>query len=148
MKWQKAPEELKALIERVVAGIDCVKRPMFGYPAFFINGNMFAGLFQSYLFLRLSPAQVTDLTQRHLATYPLEPMPRRPMKDYFVIPEILHHQEKVIQAIAAQAATYVRALPPKGPRPKKLKAAKTTSPIEATKRRTSIHKASVKRRPR
>ncbi|MGO9412190.1 MAG: TfoX/Sxy family protein [Spirochaetia bacterium] len=113
MKWQKAPEELKVLIERVMAGIDCQKRPMFGYPAYFINGNMFAGLFQSSLFIRLSAAQVADLTPRHPMISPLEPMPGRPMKEYFVIPEALYRQEEAIRGVAVEAAAYVRTLAPK-----------------------------------
>ncbi len=63
MKWQKAPEELKVLLERVMTGIDCEKRSMFGYPAYFINQNMFAGLFQSAVFMRLSPEQLSTLTK-------------------------------------------------------------------------------------
>jgi len=54
VKWIKAPEELKLLIEDLMAPVDCQKRPMFGYPAYFINGHMFAGLFQDKLFIRLS----------------------------------------------------------------------------------------------
>ena len=53
--------QLKAHIEDLMQDVDCEKRPMFGYPAYFINKNMFAGLFQDKLFLRLSPDQVTSL---------------------------------------------------------------------------------------
>ena len=137
MKWEKAPEELKVLIERVMAGIDCEKRPMFGYPAFFINGNMFAGLFQSFLFIRLSPTQVTDLTQKHPTISPLEPMPGRPMKEYFVIPEALYRQEGAAKAVAAEAAAYVRALPTKAPKRKQPKATKAAPPKKAMKKATS-----------
>jgi len=51
MKWVKAPDELKILPEEVMKGFECEKRLMFGYPAFFINSNMFAGLFQDQLFV-------------------------------------------------------------------------------------------------
>lgn len=65
MKWEKAPEELKALLGKALAGIDCEKKLMFGYPAYFINKNMFAGLFQSSVFLRLSPDQVSRLSKKY-----------------------------------------------------------------------------------
>ena len=55
MKWVKAPEELKGVLAAGMEGIDCEKRLMFGYPAYFINSNMFSGLFQASVFIRLSP---------------------------------------------------------------------------------------------
>ena len=142
MKWEKAPEELKVLIERVLAGIDCEKRPMFGYPAFFINGNMFAGLFQSSLFIRLSPAQVTHLTQKHPTISPLEPMPERPMKEYFVIPKALYRREEAVRAVAAEAAEYVRSLAPKRKEPK---AAKAAAPKQAVEKGTPSQKRAMKK---
>ena len=64
MKWVKAPDELKILLEEVMKGVDCEKRPMFGYPAYFINSNMFVGLFQDQLFVRLSADQLQELRKR------------------------------------------------------------------------------------
>ena len=148
MKWQKAPEELKVMIERVMEGIDCEKRPMFGYPAFFINGNMFAGLFQSSLFIRLSPAQVTDLTQKHATISPLEPMPGRPVKEYFVIPEALYRREEAVRTIAAEAAAYMSTLATKAPKRKEPKAAKPAAPKEAMKKGTPNQKRAVKKHSR
>ncbi len=54
MKWVKSPEELKDLLEAAMKDTKCEKRPMFGYPAYFINNNKFIGLFQDRLFARLS----------------------------------------------------------------------------------------------
>ena len=54
MKWVKAPEELKDLLEGAMKDTECEKRPIFGYPANFINNNMFIGLLQDRLFARLS----------------------------------------------------------------------------------------------
>jgi hypothetical protein len=70
LKWAKAPEEHKLTIDSLMKGVDCEKRPMFGYPAYFIKKNMFAGLFQDKLFLRLSPDQVTVLKE----TFPSFPI--------------------------------------------------------------------------
>jgi TfoX/Sxy family transcriptional regulator of competence genes len=113
MKWVKAPEALKAHIESLMQGVDCEKRPMFGYPAYFISKNMFAGLFQDKVFLRLSPEQVSNLRRVYPSLSALEPMPGRPMKDYFVIPESLYRDESRFRKIAAEAAEYTRTLAPK-----------------------------------
>ncbi|MCX7039645.1 MAG: hypothetical protein NT005_11015 [Spirochaetes bacterium] len=45
MKWRKAPEDLKTTLDLAMQGIGAEKRMMFGFPAYFINTNMFVGLF-------------------------------------------------------------------------------------------------------
>jgi TfoX/Sxy family transcriptional regulator of competence genes len=122
MKWIKAPDELKALIEELMAPIDCDKRPMFGYPAYFIHGNMFAGLFQDKLFVRLSPSQLAAFG-KSVPIRNLEPMPGRPMKDYYVIPEPLYTDRKKMPRLLEDAAAWCLTLPPKTPKPKKPKKA-------------------------
>jgi TfoX/Sxy family transcriptional regulator of competence genes len=54
MAWRKAPQSLVAYFDKIVpqdARIE--RRKMFGYPAAFINGNLFASLFQESCILRL-----------------------------------------------------------------------------------------------
>jgi hypothetical protein len=119
MKWIKAPDSLKAHIEALMKDVDCDKKPMFGYPAYFINRNMFAGLFGDKVFLRLSPDQVTSLKKSFPALGHLEPMPGRPMKDYYELPEKLHTDIKRISKIIQDAAEHCRSLPAKASKPKK-----------------------------
>jgi hypothetical protein len=130
MKWVKAPEQPKALIEQLMAPIDCEKRPMFGYPAYFINKNMFAGLFQDKLFVRLSPVQIASLRRTFPSIGNLEPMPGRPMKDYHVIPERLYMDPKKMPGLLQEAAAWSRSLPPKAP---KAKGAKRSLPKKKAK---------------
>ena len=113
MKWVKAPDELKALIEKAMEGKPCEKRPMFGYPAFFANGYMMAGLFQDKLFARLSPSQQEALGRRFGALPPLEPMPGRPMAGYFVLPEKLYRDAAAFSSVIDEALSFTRGLPPK-----------------------------------
>ncbi len=113
MKWIKAPEDLKARIEELMAPIECEKRPMFGYPAYFINRNMFAGLFQDKLFVRLSPDQLASVQKSFPAVSSLEPMPGRPMKDYHVIPAALYTDRNRMPRLLEEAAAWCRTLPPK-----------------------------------
>ncbi len=126
MKWEKAPEELKEALARAMEGIECQKRLMFGYPAYFVNGNMFAGLFQSSVFLRLSDEKVAALKKRHPSVAPLEPMPGRPMKGYVVLPQAIYGKEDAFKAMCRDAAEYTRSLAPKvkKAKPSRTKAAK------------------------
>jgi hypothetical protein len=112
MKWVKSPEELKKILEDAITGIQCDKRPMFGYPAYFTNSNLFTGLFQDQLFARLSPDQVQALGRRH-SLKNLEPMPGRPMREYYVLPVDLRANAKKLHEVLADAAEHTSRLPPK-----------------------------------
>ena len=119
MKWAKAPDELKALIDELMKAVDCQKRPMFGYPAFFINGNMFAGLFEDKLFLRLAPDRASSLKARFPEIASFEPMKGRPMKSYFVLPRALYTDAGQMGKVLQEAAVYCRSLPAKAAKPRK-----------------------------
>jgi hypothetical protein len=113
MKWIKAPDELKALLETAMEDIDCEKRPMFGYPAYFINRNMFIGLFQDQVFIRLSDAQLAALKTKLGSIVNLEPMPGRPMKNYFVLPKEIYTKSRTFKEIIRSSAEHTRQLAPK-----------------------------------
>ena len=121
MKWVKAPDELKILLEEVMKGFECEKRLMFGYPAFFINSNMFAGLFQDQLFVRLSEAYAAELKQAYPTLANLEPMTGRPMKDYYILPPALHRKPAELAAVIEESLDHARNLAPKPKKPKKTK---------------------------
>jgi TfoX/Sxy family transcriptional regulator of competence genes len=119
MKWIKAPDALKAHIDSLMKDVECERRPMFGYPAYFINKNMFAGLFGDKVFLRLPPDQVASLSKSFPGLAHLEPMPGRPMKDYYELPEKLHKDPKRISKVILEAAEYCRTLPAKAKKSRK-----------------------------
>lgn len=125
VKWIKAPDELKALIDKLMVPVDCEKRPMFGYPAYFINGNLFAGLFQDKLFVRLSPDQLSAVKKTFPAIANLEPMPGRPMKAYHVIPQELYKDPRKMPRLLEEAAAWCRTL---SARPSKPQPAKRAAP--------------------
>lgn len=65
-----------------------VRKKMFGYPVAFVNGNMFAGLHQRSLVLRLGEKERAEfLRQKGSAQF--EPMPGRPMKACVTAPSAL-----------------------------------------------------------
>ena len=119
MEWIKAPEQLKALIENLMAPVDCERRPMFGYPAYFINKHLFSGLFQDKLFVRLSPDQLEALQREFPGVSSLEPMPGRPMKACTVIPTQLRENPRRMPRLVEEAAEWCRSLPPKAPKGRK-----------------------------
>ena len=81
--FSKAPPELVALFEQVVAGLPMAEtRKMFGYPAAFANGQMFVSLFGDNMILRLpEPDRAAFIQQQH--THLFEPMPGRPRRGSF-----------------------------------------------------------------
>jgi TfoX/Sxy family transcriptional regulator of competence genes len=119
MAWKKAPDALKILMEKAMEGIDAQKRTMFGFPCWFINGNMFAGLFEDSVFVRLSPAQADKARAAGKPFAPLSPMPGRPMKDYSVIPKDVHAVPSRFGPLLEEAARHAASLPPKKKSPKK-----------------------------
>jgi TfoX/Sxy family transcriptional regulator of competence genes len=119
MKLRKSPSKLIEQIAMAVEGIECEKRLMFGFPAYFINKNMFAGLFEDKLFLRLSNEQAQALVKAKASLTNLEPMPGRPMKDYWVLPAHLVDDPTRLKGISNSAATYTRSLKPKEKKPPK-----------------------------
>jgi hypothetical protein len=135
MKWLKAPDGLKTLLDKAMEGIDCERRLMFGYPAYFINENMFAGLFQDLVFIRLSPNQLSKLKQKYTSLAALEPMPGRPMKEYFVLPRELYANEGFFKATTMEAADFARTLPKKVKRNKQKHIYSTLSESKLATRR-------------
>jgi hypothetical protein len=113
MKWQKAPEELKALLERASRDVDCEKRAMFGFPCCFANSHMFAGLFESRVFVRLSEPLRASLERKTGPLPHFEPMPGRAMKEYFVLPRSFYMNEADFAALLVGAAAHARTLPAK-----------------------------------
>ena len=84
--WKKSPPSLTELFDAVIpkdARIE--RRMMFGYPAAFLNGHLFAGLHQENFILKFSPADRDRLTMECNAPA-FEPVPGRAMHEYRVLP--------------------------------------------------------------
>ena len=65
MDWEKPSPELIRVLEEVSEPFELIeRRKMFGCPAYYINGNMFAGVYGRQLFLRLPErSEITDVVQ-------------------------------------------------------------------------------------
>ena len=54
IKWKKVSPELNRFLEKSMAPFAAERRPMFGASTFFVKGNMFAGIHEDTIILRLS----------------------------------------------------------------------------------------------
>ena len=108
----KAPPELVARFETASADLPgATRRQMFGYPAAFANGHMFAGLHQDRWVVRLPEEARTRLIG--LGGTPFEPMPGRPMREYVVLPPEIAADATAARAWLEQSVAFVLSLPPK-----------------------------------
>jgi len=112
MPWKKSPPELIAAFARVVpAGGGAERRPMFGYPAAFVNGNMFAGLHEDRLVLRLDDDGAVDA--KRCGAIDFEPMPGRRMSGWVAVSGNLLADESLLRRWVTRAFRHVSAMPPK-----------------------------------
>jgi TfoX/Sxy family transcriptional regulator of competence genes len=115
--WTKSPPELVEVFEAVFPGPPAVARQMFGYPAGFVNGNMFMGLHQHNMVLRLPEGPRAELlAMEGAATF--EPMAGRPMKEYVVVPATLLAAPEALEPWVAKALAHGASLPVKAAKAK------------------------------
>jgi TfoX/Sxy family transcriptional regulator of competence genes len=111
--FSKSPPELMALFGQIMAALPMAEtRKMFGYPAGFANGQMFASLFGDNFILRLPEPERELFIKRHSSRL-FEPMPGRPMKEYVVVPPALLKPSQQLDDWLAKALAYAQSLPPK-----------------------------------
>jgi TfoX/Sxy family transcriptional regulator of competence genes len=118
MEWKKGPEDLVEFIAQKTANFNCDFRKMFGYPAYFVNGNMFTGLYGDRLFIRLSETGLKKIVELNLGVKPFEPMPGRIMKGYVVLPQSFYCNDKLFDEWLEHSFKFASSLPPKKPKPK------------------------------
>jgi TfoX/Sxy family transcriptional regulator of competence genes len=111
--WRKAPPENELFFEEILKEHpDAEKRRMFGYPCAFTHGNMFFGLFQESVFLRLSETDRVEIIQRGEAAL-FEPMPGRPMKEYVALSPVAVSDEEKFKNWFLKSHIYAASLPEK-----------------------------------
>ena len=110
--FRKSPPELVSRFDELasLAG-HADRKQMFGYPTCVLNGNMFMGLHEDSLILRLAGVDRAEFLSRYDAAL-FEPMPGRPMKEYVVVPPALAGDDEVDDCVRLSLA-YAEQLPPK-----------------------------------
>lgn len=121
MAWAEPSPRLMARFERALPVDPLVeRRQMFGCPCAFTGGQMFAGVFQDRLFVRLDAAARAALLAEPGAA-PFAPMPGRVMREYVCVPRPLTTRR--LPRWLAAAFAYARGLPPKPARRSRRRAA-------------------------
>jgi RNA polymerase sigma factor (sigma-70 family) len=113
---KSSPELIARFDELALLAGDADRKQMFGYPTCVLRGNMFMGLHEDSLILRLAESDRAEFTDRHGATA-FEPMPGRPMREYVVVPPPLVYDDAVTDWVGRSRA-YAEQLPAKKPRKK------------------------------
>jgi TfoX/Sxy family transcriptional regulator of competence genes len=119
VEFKKAPAELVEFIREKMKDVNCDYRQMFGYPAYFINGNMFAGLFGDKLLLRLSDVDFAETLKIHGEVKVFEPLPGRAMKGYVALPKSVYSDDTEFEKLLNKSVKYVSSLPQKISKAKK-----------------------------
>jgi hypothetical protein len=114
MRIKPPPAALVELFRRLLPATGGDARTMFGCPCGFLSGNLFMGLFEDRLFLRLAESARAELLAEEGAE-PFDPMGGRPMREYVVVPSawLEGDQDETLRAWVAKATRYARSLPPK-----------------------------------
>ena len=113
MKWQKPSKELTAFLKTRLKNIECASRKTFGCPSYFINNNMFTGVFGKSVFIRLAPEDLEKALKEYPEVRHFEPRKGMVMKEYVSLPESMHQQKNIFTSLLKKSLKYVRALPPK-----------------------------------
>ena len=112
MKMSKPPEELIELFLAVAPDDPAVEpRKMFGQMGLFASGNMFAGVHEDAIVVRLPDEQRAELLAIPGAR-PFEPM-GRPMREYACVPAAMHDDRAALEKWLAAGLAYAKTLPPK-----------------------------------
>jgi TfoX/Sxy family transcriptional regulator of competence genes len=122
VKWKKVTPELNDFLERNMVSFKADKSPMFGASTYFVNGNMFAGIHENTIILRLSEKDRQEIMKEFDEVRPFEQMAGRPMKEYVTLPEPVYNHPDVFQKWLRRSFEYASSLKPKEkPAAKKIK---------------------------
>jgi len=112
-KWKPAPREAVAAFEAATTDLPGAEpKKMFGYSCVFAKGNMFAGLHEAGMVLRLPDDQRAEFLRLKGAAQ-FEPMPGRVMREYVVAPKVLLKAPEQLREWVEKSLAYVSALPAK-----------------------------------
>jgi TfoX/Sxy family transcriptional regulator of competence genes len=118
MNWRPVSAELARLFSELVSVLppDVERRKMFGCPCVFVNNNMFAGVHQENMMMRLPEAERQALIQADGS--PFEPVRGRIMREYVTAPQAMLGNPTELSSWLEKAYAYAKSLPPKPPRKK------------------------------
>lgn len=115
--WRKSPDDLIALFHAALPDDPRVeRRKMFGHPCAFVGGNLFTGLHQENVIVRLAEKDRLAAIGKQGARL-FEPMSGRPMREYIVLPKAALADREALAAWLQRGLSYAVSLPPKTKKP-------------------------------
>ena len=87
MGFKKPNEELEVLLDDITGELPTEKKMMFGCPAYFAGGKMFAGVFEDGIFLRFNEQDRIMLLENDDELSHFDPLGGKPMREYLSFPE-------------------------------------------------------------
>lgn len=120
MAEQQGPQSILRAFEAALPADPLVqRRKMFGAPAAFVNGNMFAAAGPEGVVVRLPPLRVAEALAAG-AGLPFAPLGRR-LRGFLLLPPALVADHAQLVSWLLEAMGYGLSLPPKEPRPRRHK---------------------------
>jgi TfoX/Sxy family transcriptional regulator of competence genes len=110
--WPKPSLEMIAILADHMPRFKCEKKQMFGVPCYFVNGNMFTGVFSASIFARYSEEDRGILLREGLGEY-FEPVKGRQMKEYRILSRKVIEDPLALDSWLDHSYTYVSSLIPK-----------------------------------
>ncbi len=111
-KFTRSPEELVPTFDNALKDFPMAeRRKMFSYPAAFANSQLFAGLFQDEMFVRLPEPERTRFLSR-FKTKHFAPLGHA-MREYVVVPPDMLKSPLRLRNWLGKALAYAQSLPPK-----------------------------------
>jgi TfoX/Sxy family transcriptional regulator of competence genes len=112
-----SPEQAARFDAALPDGVE--RRSMFGCPIGVVNGNMFTGVHNDEINVRLSEAHREQFLRDYEGARIFSPMKGMEMKEYVVVPPSVANQPKVLASWIRKGFDYASSLPPKKPKAKK-----------------------------
>jgi len=104
------PLELEKIDEDIVLKYPCDMRKMFGSKVYFVNENMFTGVYRDYIFLRVSTEMKERLFFEKEWLMPFESKAGRVMREYVTIPGSKARNLKLVEELIEMSFGYVSGL--------------------------------------
>lgn len=131
MEFEKPSQAVIDAFDAVQPPPPVERRKMFGMPAWFVNGNMFAFVFGQAIVVRLPETERAKLVRAGGA--PFGPM-GRPMHEYISVPPAYHRERARLRTWIKKAQAFAESIPPRAPKAAKKPASAARPALPATRR--------------
>ena len=119
-KWKKPSQELMSLLDTMLQPYDCTPKKMFGSPTYFVNNNMFTGVHEDTIFIRLSEEDRKAIQKEDPDSEHFEPLEGKKMREYMTLSEEICRDIPKLEKWLERSFLFVSSLPLKLPKKRKV----------------------------